>query len=149
MRAVVQRVKNAKVEIEAKTVGQIGKGLLILLGVGEGDKEQDSEYLASKIANLRIFSDDKGLMNLSLAEIEGGALVVSQFTLWGDCRKGRRPSFIRAARPELAVQLYKHFIGILRGKGLRVETGEFQEMMEVHLVNDGPVTVLLDSTKQF
>lgn len=149
MRAVVQRVKNAKVEIEAKTVGQIGKGLLILLGVGEGDKEQDSEYLANKIANLRIFSDDKGLMNISLAEIEGGALVVSQFTLWGDCRKGRRPSFIRAARPELAVQLYKHFIGILRGKGLRVETGEFQEMMEVHLVNDGPVTVLLDSTKQF
>lgn len=149
MRAVVQRVKNAKVEIEARTVGQIGKGLLILLGVGEGDKEQDSEYLANKIANLRIFSDDKGLMNISLAEIEGGALVVSQFTLWGDCRKGRRPSFIRAARPELAVQLYKHFIGILRGKGLRVETGEFQEMMEVHLVNDGPVTVLLDSTKQF
>lgn len=149
MRAVVQRVKEARVDVEGRTVGEIGHGLLVLLGVGEGDSEKDCEYLANKVAHLRIFSDDQGLMNLSLVEIEGAVLVVSQFTLWGDCRKGRRPSFTRAARPEKAKELYEHFVGILRGKGLRTATGEFQEMMDVHLVNDGPVTLILDSSKTF
>ena len=147
MRAVVQRVKEARVEVEGRTVGEIGNGLLVLLGVGEDDSEKDCEYLANKVAHLRIFSDDQGLMNLSLAELEGAVLVVSQFTLWGDCRKGRRPSFIRAASPEKAKALYEHFVGILRGKGLPTATGEFQEMMDVHLVNDGPVTLILDSSK--
>ena len=149
MRAVVQRVKSAKVEVNGQTVGEIGQGLLVFLGVGEGDSEKDCDYLANKIAHLRIFSDSQGLMNLSVVEVEGAALVVSQFTLWGDCRKGRRPSFIRAAQPERARELYEHFIGIIRGKGLRVDTGEFQAMMDVHLVNDGPVTLILDSSKMF
>lgn len=147
MRALVQRVKMARVEVDGQTVGQIGQGLLIFLGVGDRDSEKDCDYLANRIANLRIFSDNKGLMNLSLIEIEGEALVVSQFTLWGDCRKGRRPSFIRAARPEKARELYEYFVGIIRGNGLRVSTGEFQEMMDVHLINDGPVTLMLDSEK--
>ena len=149
MRAVVQRVKTASVEVDGRTVGEIGPGLVIFLGVGEGDSEEDSDYLAKKIAHLRIFSDDQSLMNLSLMEIGGAVLVVSQFTLWADCRKGRRPSFTRAARPERAKELYNHFIGILRGNGLQVATGEFQEMMDVYLVNDGPVTLLLDSSKTF
>jgi D-tyrosyl-tRNA(Tyr) deacylase len=149
MRAVIQRVKTARVEVDGRTVGEIGPGLLIFLGVGEGDSEEDSDYLAKKIAHLRIFSDDQSLMNLSLMEVGGKALVVSQFTLWADCRKGRRPSFTRAARPEKAKQLYHHFIGVLRENGLQVATGEFQEMMEVHLINDGPVTLLLDSSKIF
>ena len=149
MRAVVQRVKRAKVEVDGKTIGEIGPGLLIFLGVGDGDSEKDCDFLANKIAHLRIFSDDRGLMNLSLMEIGGEVLVVSQFTLWGDCRKGRRPSFTRAAAPEKAKELYEYFIRILRGNGLQVATGEFQEMMDVHLVNDGPVTLLLDSTKTF
>jgi len=149
MRAVVQRVKEARVEVDGKAVGEIGQGLLVLLGVGEDDAEKDCEYLANKIAHLRIFSDDQGLMNLSAIEIEGAVLVVSQFTLWGDCRKGRRPSFTRAAPPEKARALYEDFVGILRGKGLRTATGEFQEMMDVHLVNDGPVTLILDSSKTF
>ena len=149
MRAVVQRVKEARVDVEGRTVGEIGHGLLVLLGVGEGDSEKDCEYLANKIGHLRVFSDDQGLMNLSLVEIEGAVLVVSQFTLWGDCRKGRRPSFTRAARPEKAKELYEHFVGIFRGKGLRTASGEFQEMMDVHLVNDGPVTLILDSSKTF
>lgn len=149
MRAVVQRVKRARVEVGGQTVGEVGPGLLIFLGVGEEDSEKDGDYLANKIAHLRIFPDDQGLMNLSLTEIEGAVLVVSQFTLWGDCRKGRRPSFTRAAPPEKARELYEHFIGILRGKGLQVATGKFQEMMDVHLVNDGPVTLLLDSLKTF
>jgi D-tyrosyl-tRNA(Tyr) deacylase len=149
MRAVVQRVKEAKVDVEGTTVGEIDYGLLVLLGVGEDDSEKDCDYLANKITHLRIFSDDQGLMNLSVVEIQGAVLVVSQFTLWGDCRKGRRPSFTRAARPEKARALYEHFVGIFRGKGLRVATGEFQEMMVVHLVNDGPVTLILDSSKTF
>jgi D-tyrosyl-tRNA(Tyr) deacylase len=149
MRAVVQRVKRARVEVDGQTVGEIGPGLLIFLGVGEEDSEKECDHLANKIAHLRIFPDDQGLMNLSLTEIEGAVLVVSQFTLWGDCRKGRRPSFTRAAPPEKARELYEHFIGILRGKGLQVATGKFQEMMDVHLVNDGPVTLLLDSLKTF
>ncbi len=149
MRAVVQRVKRARVEVDGQSVGEIGQGLLIFLGVGEGDKEGGGDYLANKVAHLRIFSDDEGLMNLSLSDIQGAVLVVSQFTLWGDCRKGRRPSFIRAARPERARELYEHFIGILREKGLQAATGEFQEEMAVHLVNDGPVTLILDSEKTF
>jgi len=149
MRAVVQRVKMAKVMIGSEEVGEIGKGLLIFLGVGVEDNSDDAEYLASKIAHLRIFSDDNGKMNLSLLETGGEALVVSQFTLWGDCRKGRRPSFTRAADPAVANDLYQRFIGILKGKGIQVAEGRFQEMMDVHLVNDGPVTMLLDSVKNF
>jgi len=149
MRAVVQRVKRAKVEVDGRNVGEIGQGLLVFLGVGEGDSEKDCDYLANKIAHLRIFADNQGMMNLSLTEIEGAVLLVSQFTLWGDCRKGRRPSFTRAARPEKARDLYEHFNGILRGKGLEVATGEFQEMMDVHLLNDGPVTLILDSEKRY
>ncbi|PKN27574.1 MAG: D-tyrosyl-tRNA(Tyr) deacylase [Deltaproteobacteria bacterium HGW-Deltaproteobacteria-21] len=149
MRAVVQRVKEARVEISGATVGEIGGGLLVFLGVGEGDVQQDSEYLARKIAHLRIFSDEKDLMNRSVSDTGGAVLVVSQFTLWGDCIKGRRPSFTRAARPEKARELYEHFVEALRAEGLFVSTGRFQEMMEVHLVNDGPVTLLLDSGKSF
>ena len=149
MRAVVQRVKRAKVEVEGRVVGEIGPGLLIFLGIGEGDSEKEGEYLANKITHLRIFADNERLMNLSLKEVRGSALVVSQFTLWGDCRKGRRPSFTRAAPPERAKELYECFIDILRGDGLEVATGHFQEMMDVHLINDGPVTLLLDSSKTF
>jgi D-tyrosyl-tRNA(Tyr) deacylase len=149
MRAVVQRVKGAKVDVEGRTVGEIGTGLLVFLGVGHSDSEKDCEYLAGKITHLRIFSDEQGLMNRSILEMGGGILVVSQFTLWGDCLKGRRPSFTRAAPPEKARRLYEHFTGLIREKGLMVATGVFQEMMQVHLVNDGPVTMLLDSAKTF
>jgi len=149
MRAVVQRVKRAKVEVEGRIVGEINQGVLIFLGIGEGDLEKDCDYLSNKITHLRIFSDNQRLMNLSLKEVEGSVLVVSQFTLWGDCRKGRRPSFTRAAPPERAKELYEYFIAILRRNGLEVATGNFQEMMDVHLVNDGPVTLLLDSSKTF
>ncbi len=149
MRAVVQRVKTAKVVVGGEVVGEIGNGLLVFLGVGEGDQSEDADYLASKVANLRIFSDSNDKMNLSLLEVSGDALVVSQFTLWGDCRKGRRPSFVRAAEPALANELYQEFIDLLREKGIKVSEGRFQEMMEVHLVNDGPVTMLLDSAKNF
>ena len=130
-------------------VGEIGGGLLVLLGVEQGDTEKASEYLANKIAHLRIFSDDQGLMNLSLVETGGEAMVVSQFTLLGDCHKGRRPSFAKAALPDEARALYQSFISLLRGKGVKVATGEFQEMMDIHLVNDGPVTLLMDSKKDF
>ena len=146
MRAVIQRVKEAKVEVKGGTVGAIGPGLLVLLGVGKDDTEKDCDYLAGKVTHLRVFSDDKGLMNRSLLETGGAVLVVSQFTLWGDCRKGRRPSFVRAAQPDLARALYEHFISLLRGNGLSVATGIFQEMMDVHLINDGPVTLILEST---
>jgi D-tyrosyl-tRNA(Tyr) deacylase len=149
MRAVVQRVKNARVEISGKIIGEIEKGLLIFLGVGDEDSEKDCEYLADKIANLRIFPDENDLMNLSSLDIGGGMLVVSQFTLWGDCRKGRRPSFTKAAKPERAKELYEFFIGVLKKTGLKIAAGEFQEMMDVHLINDGPVTILLDSSKVF
>jgi D-aminoacyl-tRNA deacylase len=149
MRAVVQRVKEARVDISGETAGAINNGLLVFLGVGEEDIEKDAEYLADKIVNLRIFADENDLMNLSVQDIGGSILVVSQFTLWGDCRKGRRPSFAKAARPERANELYEFFIRILREKGLRVETGRFQEMMDVHLINDGPVTLLVDSSKIF
>ena len=149
MRAVVQRVKRARVEVGGRTVGDVGHGLLVFLGVGHEDTEKQGEFLANKIAHLRIFSDEQGLMNRSVIEVEGGMLVVSQFTLWGDCQKGRRPSFIRAAPPDKAKALYEHFIRHLRGMGLAVAAGEFQEMMDVHLVNDGPVTLLLDTEKTF
>lgn len=149
MRAVVQRVKESKVEVNGKTIGAIGPGLLIFLGVGEDDSEKDSAYLADKTAYLRIFPDGKGLMNLSLMDTGGAALVVSQFTLWGDCRKGRRPSFVKAAEPGKAKALYEHFIRLLKEKGIQVATGKFQEMMDVSLVNDGPVTLMLDSKKSF
>jgi D-tyrosyl-tRNA(Tyr) deacylase len=149
MRAVVQRVKESKVEVKGRTVGDIGPGLLVFLGVGEDDSEKDSDYLVNKIANLRVFPDTKGFMNRSLVETGGAALVVSQFTLWGDCRKGRRPSFAKAARPERAKDLYEHFIALLKARGIQVATGRFQEMMDVYLVNDGPVTLMLDSSKCF
>ena len=149
MRAVVQRVKESKVEVDGKSVGAIGPGLLIFLGVGEDDSEKDCDYLVNKIAHLRIFPDSEDLMNLSLIDTGGAALVVSQFTLWGDCRKGRRPSFIRAARPEKAEELYDRFIGFLEEKGIDVATGQFQAMMDVFLINDGPVTLMLDSSKDF
>ena len=149
MRGVLQRVKKARVEVKGETVGEIGPGLLVFLGVGEGDSEKDADFLGRKIAHLRIFSDEKDLMNRSLIEIGGGALVVSQFTLYGDCIKGRRPSFTRAARPEKAKTLYEQVLSVLRGEGVPVATGIFQEMMDVHLINDGPVTLLLDSERNF
>ena len=149
MRAVVQRVKNARVDVDHKTVGRIGPGLLVFLGVGKEDSEGDCEYLANKIAHLRIFSDEQNLMNLSLLDSGGEALVVSQFTLWGDCRKGRRPSFVQAAEPEKAKYFYDQFMKALRSHGLRVSGGEFQARMDVHLLNDGPVTLILDSKKEF
>src|SRR3954464_5361489 len=149
MRAVVQRVTRAKVTIGGETAGEIGRGLLVLLGVTYGDTEAAADYLAEKIAGLRIFEDDPGKMNLSVAEVGGAILGVSQFTLYGDVRKGKRPSFDDAARPEQARQLYEYFVERIRALGLRCETGRFQEMMQVELVNDGPVTILLDSEKSF
>lgn len=145
MRAVVQRVSRASVTVAGEVVGRIEKGLLVLLGVAEGDTQGDVIYLASKIVGLRIFEDDEGKMNRSVLEVGGRMLVVSQFTLLGDCRKGRRPSFIEAARPERAVELYRGFVAEVQGQGVAVETGRFQEHMDVELVNDGPVTLLLDS----
>ena len=147
MRAVIQRVKESRVEVNGQVVGRIGPGLLVLLGVGREDTEKDADYLAGKIANLRIFPDEKGLMNRSLLETKGSVLVVSQFTLWGDCRKGRRPSFAYAAGPEKARTLYEGFIGRMEAMRIPVASGRFQEMMDVHLVNDGPVTLMLDSGK--
>lgn len=149
MRAVIQRVSSASVTVDSRIVGQIGRGFLILLGICGDDRDEDLVYLAGKIAGLRVFEDDDGLMNLSLADVGGQVLVVSQFTLFGDCRKGRRPSFIAAARPEVALPLYDAFLAELRGQGLTVATGQFQAHMDVALVNDGPVTLLLDSRKLF
>jgi D-tyrosyl-tRNA(Tyr) deacylase len=149
MRAVIQRVASARVEVDGKNVGEIGRGLLILLGVEQGDNADDARYLAEKSAQLRIFEDEAGKMNLSLADVGGQALVVSQFTLLADCRKGRRPGFSRAALPEPADALYQQFVALLREPGLTVATGIFQAEMQVHLVNDGPVTLLLDSRKEF
>ena len=149
MRAVVQRVREARVVVEEKVVGEIKHGLLCFLGVGKEDQEADADYLAAKIPQLRIFSDNEGKFNRSLLDIKGGILVVSQFTLFGDCRKGRRPSFTDAAEPEQARKLYHRFITNLKEQEIPVATGEFQAHMEVELVNDGPVTLLLDTKKLF
>ena len=149
MRAVVQRVSRAQVTVNGEVTGKIERGLLVLLGVAGSDSESDADYLAGKIAGLRIFEDDAGKMNLSVAEIGGAVLAVSQFTLYGDVRRGKRPSFDEAARPERARELYEYFVDVIRKAGLRCETGRFQQMMQVELVNDGPVTILLDSTKVF
>jgi D-aminoacyl-tRNA deacylase len=145
MRVVVQRSKNAKVTVNGEVSGQITKGLVLLVGVTHNDKEEDAVFLADKIVNLRIFEDDAGKMNLSLLEVGGEILSVSQFTLYGDCRKGRRPNFMEAARPEQANQLYERFNQLLREKGIRVETGIFGAMMDVELINDGPVTLIVES----
>lgn len=149
MRAVVQRVTRARVTVDARIAGEIRAGLLILLGVARTDNPESASYLAEKIANLRIFSDTAGKMNLSLLEVKGAALVVSQFTLYADTRGGRRPSYVQAAGPEEANSLYEEFVRSLRALGVPVETGVFQAHMEVELVNDGPVTILLDSEKTF
>ena len=149
MRAVLQRVASARVEVDGKSVGEIGRGLLILLGVEQGDSADDARYLAEKSAQLRIFEDAAGKMNLSLEDVGGQILAVSQFTLLADCRKGRRPGFSRAALPEPADLLYQQFVALLRDRGLTVATGIFQAEMQVHLANDGPVTLLLDSRKEF
>tara|TARA_R110002072_G_scaffold302100_1_gene483871 strand:- start:22684 stop:23148 length:465 start_codon:yes stop_codon:yes gene_type:complete len=149
VRAVVQRVASANVKVEGKIVGQIERGFLVLLGVGTDDVDADAVMLAEKIAGLRVFEDDAGKMNLALNDVGGEMLVVSQFTLFGDCRKGRRPSFVEAARPEKAELLYETFVAEVRGQGLHVETGRFQTHMDVSLINDGPVTLLLDSRKAF
>jgi D-aminoacyl-tRNA deacylase len=149
MRAVVQRVSRASVTVDGRVTGEIGPGLMILLGVGGGDTSRVAASLAEKVANLRIFEDDHGKMNLSLLDVKGAALVVSQFTLYGDARGQRRPSFISAAPLEKAKALYEEFTVAMRGLGVRVATGIFQTMMSVELVNEGPVTILLDSDKTF
>lgn len=149
MRAVVQRVTSSSVTVEEEVTGKIALGLMVLLGVAEGDTDKDAKYLAEKIAGLRIFEDEDGKMNLSVADVGGGMLVVSQFTLLGDCRKGRRPGFAAAAGPEEAERLYEQFVAIVRQQGIAVECGRFRTHMEVSLVNDGPVTMLLDSGKHF
>lgn len=149
MRAVIQRVSQASVVVAGQVVGAIGQGLMVLLGVAQGDAAQDAVYLAEKTAGLRIFEDEDGKMNRSVEDIGGRILVVSQFTLLGDCRKGRRPGFTEAAPPELADRLYGEYVAVLRATGLEVATGVFRAEMQVHLVNDGPVTLLLDSRKTF
>jgi len=153
MRAVVQRVSRAKVtvagEVDSEITGEIGRGLLVLLGVGAGDTRADADYLVDKIIGLRIFEDAGGKMNLSVAEVGGALLVVSQFTLYGDARRGKRPSFDAAAPSKQARELYEYFVEKVRAAGLRCKTGRFQEMMQVELVNEGPVTILLDSAKAF
>jgi D-tyrosyl-tRNA(Tyr) deacylase len=149
MRAVAQRVSEARVSVETEEVGRIDQGILVLLGVGQDDGPGDAIYMAEKVVHLRIFADENGKMNRSLLDVGGGLLAVSQFTLWGDCRKGRRPSFITAAEPSKAEELYETFVQHAETLGVTVATGRFQEMMEVSLVNDGPVTLLLDSKKVF
>jgi D-tyrosyl-tRNA(Tyr) deacylase len=149
MRAVVQRVSRAQVSVGKEIVGKVGPGLLVLLGVSKIDTKADAEYLAAKILGLRIFEDETGKMNLSLFETRGSVLAVSQFTLCGDSRKGRRPSFDEAAPPDVARGLYEYFVSKIREAGILCETGQFQAMMQVELVNDGPVTILLDSKREF
>lgn len=149
MRAVVQRVSQARVSVDGETTGAINRGFLVLLGVAASDTRDDALSLAQKIVSLRVFEDDQGKMNLALADVDGDMLVVSQFTLLGDCRKGRRPSFDQAARPDLARELYEAFVATVRDLGIAVETGRFQEHMLVELTNDGPVTLLLDSRREF
>ena len=149
MRAVIQRVSQASVVVDKETVGAINQGLMVLLGVAQGDTSKDTAYLTEKTAGLRIFEDENGKMNLSVEDIDGGILVVSQFTLLGDCRKGRRPGFTEAAPPELADTLYEEYVEALRSRGINVATGVFRADMQVALVNNGPVTIMLDSRKQF
>ncbi|MFL5245425.1 MAG: D-aminoacyl-tRNA deacylase [Gemmataceae bacterium] len=148
MRAVIQRVSQARVVIDGQTVGQIGKGLLVLLGVTQTDTEEQARWLADKIVGLRIFNDPNDKMNLGLADVRGAMLIVSQFTLYGDCRKGRRPSFIEAAGPELAEPLYQCFVNSVRALGIPVATGQFGAMMQVELTNDGPVTLIAESKEK-
>ncbi|CEK39391.1 D-aminoacyl-tRNA deacylase [Paraclostridium sordellii] len=149
MRAVVQRVASSKVIVDESTIGEINKGLLILLGVTHEDTSKDVDYLLDKIVNLRIFEDENDKMNLSLKDVNGELLVVSQFTLYGDCRKGRRPNFTNAAKPDLATSLYEEFIDKAKKEGIKVGAGKFGAHMMVDLVNDGPVTILIDSEKTF
>lgn len=149
MRAVVQRVSQARVTVEGEITGEIGTGLLVLLGVGERDQQADVDYCAEKICGLRIFEDDDGKMNRSVSDVGGSILAVSQFTLYGDVRRGKRPSFDAAAKPEQARKLYEYFVERIRANGLNCEIGRFQEMMQVELVNCGPVTILIDSEKGF
>ena len=149
MRAVVQRVTGARVEVAGDIVGEIADGFLVLLGVARDDAQTDADYLAEKIVNLRVFTDEQGKMNLSLLDTGGAMLVVSQFTLYADTRRGRRPSYIDAAEPDRANALYEYFVERVRAQGIKVETGIFQAMMKVSLINDGPVTILLDSRKAF
>jgi len=147
MRAVVQRVTQSSVTVQAETVGRIGAGLLVLLGVAEDDAMQDADWMAAKIAQLRIFEDDAGKLNRSLLDVQGEMLVVSQFTLYGDCRKGRRPSFVKAAAPEKGESLYLRFVAQVRQQGIAVATGRFRRQMDVALVNNGPVTLIIESRK--
>ena len=149
MRGVVQRVLEAFVVVNGREVGRIGGGVLVFVGVGPDDNVEDARYLADKVVHLRVFPDEQDKMNLSVLDIQGGVLAISQFTLFGDCRKGRRPSYAGAAPPELARALYEAFVEALRGYSLPMATGKFQEDMQVHLINDGPVTLLLDSRKSF
>lgn len=149
MRAVIQRVNRAQVSVADEVVGRIGQGLLVLVGIARNDTQADADYLVQKILGLRIFDDESGKMNLPLAEAGGSILAVSQFTLYGDVRKGRRPSFDQAASPQMANELYEYFVRKIRESGIVCETGQFQAMMQVELVNDGPVTILLDSTRVF
>jgi D-aminoacyl-tRNA deacylase len=148
MRAVVQRVEKSSVRVDADVIGEIGTGLLVLLGIAQTDETGDADYICNKVSNLRIFEDDNGKMNRSVIDINGEILVVSQFTLLGDCRKGRRPSFIEAAGPEQANLLYKYFVDGVKKMGIPVATGKFQAMMSVSLINDGPVTLILDSKEK-
>lgn len=149
MRAVVQRVKEASCTVDGKKVGEIDKGIVLFLGIGQGDEEKDLNYLVEKVLGLRIFSDDEGKMNLSLEDIEGEILIISQFTLYGDVRKGKRPSFTRSSSPELGEKYYNKFIEEVRNMGVKAETGVFGADMDIELINDGPVTILLDSEKIF
>jgi D-tyrosyl-tRNA(Tyr) deacylase len=149
MRAVIQRVTRARVTVNGEVAGRINRGLVVLLAVGSADTESDADYLADKIVGLRIFEDENGKMNLAVSDIRGGILVVSQFTLYGDVRRGKRPSFDAAAPPQRARELYEYFVERIRATGLTCEIGRFQETMQVEFVNDGPVTILLDSAKTF
>ncbi len=149
MRAVIQRVSRAQVRVEGQIIGDIAKGLLVLLGVGKGDTKAEADSLLDKIINLRIFEDAQGKMNLSLLDVAGELMVISQFTLYADCRKGRRPSFTDAGSPEEAKALYQYFVTRAKDRGLKVASGIFQALMEVELINFGPVTILLDSSKDF
>ncbi len=149
MRAVIQKVKEATVEVEGEVVGRIGEGILLFLGIRKDDTQDDIKYLVEKVLGLRMFDDDAGKMNLSITDVGGEILVVSQFTLYGDCRKGRRPSFDEAASPDMAEGLYDIFVGEVKKRGINVQTGRFRAIMDIHLTNSGPVTILLDSRRVF